>query len=223
MLTPRQKLSRKIYHRAWEERNRAEVTRKRRIWAKENKQAIQKRQRDWCAANREHLRKYLAARRTRLRAKLRDYLALWRKNNYVRDQKTRSLWRRRNRDRLNPIFSARKKERYATEEQFRAMVILRARLSSIFRTKGIRRSARTEALLGADFRFVKNYLEKLFSPGMTWLNRGKHSWHVDHIRPCSSFDLTDPEQQKLCFHYTNLQPLWAVDNLRKSDKWSPPM
>jgi hypothetical protein len=46
----------------------------------------------------------------------------------------------------------------------------------------------------------------------------KAAWHVDHIIPCSSFDLTDSEQQKKCFHYTNLQPLWAIDNLKKSNK-----
>lgn len=49
---------------------------------------------------------------------------------------------------------------------------------------------------------------------------GKHGWHVDHIIPCSSFDLTDIKQQKICFHYTNLQPLWAIDNLKKSNKIS---
>lgn len=43
--------------------------------------------------------------------------------------------------------------------------------------------------------------------------------HIDHIKPCTSFDLADPEQQKACFHYTNLQPLWAVDNLKKGEKW----
>ena len=46
-------------------------------------------------------------------------------------------------------------------------------------------------------------------------------WHVDHIKPCFSFDLTDPEQQKICFHYTNLQPLWALENIKKGKKESP--
>ena len=63
---------------------------------------------------------------------------------------------------------------------------------------------------------VKIYLESKFQEGMSWENMG--AWHIDHILPCSSFDLTDPEQQKKCFHYTNLQPLWATENLSKSDK-----
>ena len=76
---------------------------------------------------------------------------------------------------------------------------------------------RSRELTGADIETVKAHLEKQFADGMSWDNRG--AWHVDHIRPCASFDLTDPEQQRQCFHYTNLQPLWAEDNLRKSDHW----
>lgn len=60
------------------------------------------------------------------------------------------------------------------------------------------------------------FLEKKFQDGMSRSNYGE--WHVDHIKPCSLFDLSDPQQQAECFHYTNLQPLWAVDNLRKSNK-----
>ena len=52
---------------------------------------------------------------------------------------------------------------------------------------------------------------------MTQKNYGE--WHVDHIKPCASFDLTDPKQQEICFHYTNLQPLWAIDNIKKGSKF----
>ena len=67
----------------------------------------------------------------------------------------------------------------------------------------------------------KNTLQKRYTEPdfVSWGNSSLEGWHIDHIRPCASFDLTDPEQQKQCFHYTNLQPLWAEDNLRKSDKW----
>ena len=53
---------------------------------------------------------------------------------------------------------------------------------------------------------------------MTWENFMKGEIHIDHIRPCSSFNLSDTEEQRKCFNYKNLQPLWAVDNLRKADK-----
>lgn len=73
-------------------------------------------------------------------------------------------------------------------------------------------------MLGCDFEFFINYIESKFLSGMTWQNHTRTGWHIDHIMPCASFDLTDPEQQKKCFHYSNLQPLWAEDNLRKGDK-----
>ena len=56
---------------------------------------------------------------------------------------------------------------------------------------------------------------------MAWDNWGKFGRHIDHIRPCASFDLTDPVEQRKCFHFSNLQPLWAYDNHVKGDKWKP--
>jgi hypothetical protein len=53
---------------------------------------------------------------------------------------------------------------------------------------------------------------------MSWDNWTKDGWHIDHIKPCSSFDLSKEYEQRACFHYTNMQPLWAVDNLRKGNK-----
>lgn len=78
---------------------------------------------------------------------------------------------------------------------------------------------RTVDLLGCSIQELKQHLEKQFQEGMSWDNYGVKGWHIDHIKPCASFDLRLESEQKLCFHYTNLQPLWAIDNLRKSDKW----
>lgn len=81
---------------------------------------------------------------------------------------------------------------------------------------------RTIDLLGCTGAELASHLSSMFEPGMTLDNHGE--WHIDHIIPIASFDLTDPEQLKACFHYTNLQPLWAADNLSKSDRldWTPP-
>lgn len=78
------------------------------------------------------------------------------------------------------------------------------------------KSASTEQLLGCSIEELWNYLESKFQPGMTRENYGQ--WHIDHIKPCASFDLLNYDQQKKCFHYTNLQPLWAKDNLSKGAK-----
>ena len=73
-------------------------------------------------------------------------------------------------------------------------------------------------LTGCSIDFLKTYLEQKFTIGITWENYGKRGWHIDHIRPCSSFNMENLEEQKTCFHYTNLQPLWWRDNISKGDK-----
>jgi len=60
-------------------------------------------------------------------------------------------------------------------------------------------------------------MEEKFTEGMNWENQGE--WHIDHIRPCSSFNLDLEEEKQKCFHYTNLQPLWGTDNMIKSDNY----
>lgn len=84
--------------------------------------------------------------------------------------------------------------------------------------KGINKSKQTLELLGCSVEFLKNHLESQFKEGMTWKNYGKGGWVIDHIRPCVSFDLCKLSEQKKCFNYSNLQPLWEIDNLHKHAK-----
>ncbi len=73
-------------------------------------------------------------------------------------------------------------------------------------------------MLGCSFPEFKSWMQSQFLEGMTWDNYGK--WHIDHIKPCALFDLSKQSEQELCFNYRNLQPLWAADNYRKSDKYN---
>jgi hypothetical protein len=107
-----------------------------------------------------------------------------------------------------------KRRRRQNDPQFRLADLLRRRLR--FALKGIAKSARTLELLGCPIEDLVKHLESKFQPGMTWANQGE--WHVDHIIPISAFDLSDPEQQRRACHWSNLQPLWAADNIRKGDK-----
>ena len=72
-------------------------------------------------------------------------------------------------------------------------------------------------LLVCSLKELREHLEAQFKPGMSWNNYGPN-WHIDHIVPCASFDLSSPDQQRRCFHYTNLQPLWAAENISKNDR-----
>jgi len=83
---------------------------------------------------------------------------------------------------------------------------------------GRNRSIHSIELLGCSIEYLRSYLEQQFSPNMTWDNYGLYGWHIDHIIPLSYFDFTDPEQQRRAWHYTNLRPLWAADNLKKNNK-----
>jgi hypothetical protein len=90
---------------------------------------------------------------------------------------------------------------------------LRSRLSNALR--GLLKTASCISELGCSLEDFKIYIESKFLEGMTWENYGLRGWHIDHIKPLASFDLSDPEQLKQACHYTNLQPLWAIDNLKK--------
>jgi len=77
------------------------------------------------------------------------------------------------------------------------------------------KSASTLQLVGCSIQQLKEYLEKQFQKGMSWNNNNKKGWEIDHIIPCELFDLSKKSEQKKCFHYTNLQPLWAKKHKQK--------
>lgn len=97
---------------------------------------------------------------------------------------------------------------------------LRNRLNKALRNQNRTRQPKyqsTEALLGCSFEEFVNYIESLWKPGMNWNNYGFYGWHIDHIVPCVAFDLSIESEQEKCFHYTNMQPLWWIENLQKHD------
>lgn len=94
---------------------------------------------------------------------------------------------------------------------------MRSRVSQAISRGSGKKARKTVELIGCEVNELIEHLESKFTDGMTMANYGK--WHVDHIKPCALFDMKLDSEQKLCFHYSNLQPLWAEDNLLKSDKY----
>ena len=110
----------------------------------------------------------------------------------------------------------RNKKRMVSDPAYKLSEGLRSRTRCAM--LGKQKATTTMELLGCTFEHARAHIESQFTDGMSWNNWSMTGWHIDHIIPCASFDLTDPEQQRQCFHYTNLQPLWAKDNLQKGDK-----
>ena len=109
------------------------------------------------------------------------------------------------------------KMKMETDPTYKLTQYMRSRVrNAIHKNSGTKRD-RTFELVGCSAEQLKLKLESQFTEGMTWENYGE--WHVDHIKPCNSFDLTLDRDQKICFNYNNLQPLWAADNIRKSDNY----
>lgn len=118
----------------------------------------------------------------------------------------------------NPSYMREYQKKWAKIPSHKIQKVMGNYIYILLKKRGKEKDLRTKELLGCTFEFLKEYLENKFQPGMSWENYGLHGWHVDHIIPCASFDLTNIEEQKKCFHYTNLQPLWAKDNLSKGSK-----
>jgi hypothetical protein len=106
--------------------------------------------------------------------------------------------------------------RYKNDIRFKLNCNLHTRINLAI--KGTSKSLFTMSLIGCEIDYLMYRLQLKFQPGMTWDNYGKDGWEVDHIIPCASFDLTKPKQQKECFHYSNLQPLWSINNKEKGVK-----
>lgn len=176
-------------------------------------------------SKREGRELYYKHREKRLQAKLsyaqenKDVIKTRNRNQYSKNKEKRIEYQknyfRKNKDILRPKISARAIKKYHSDIHYKIKSNLSIRMRKFFKKNG----KRTIDFIGCSIDELKIHLESKFQNGMSWDNYGLYGWHVDHIRPCTSFDLSKKEEQEKCFHYTNLQPLWAIDNIKKSNKW----
>jgi hypothetical protein len=109
------------------------------------------------------------------------------------------------------------KKKYNTDPYFKVVLCMRTRISKLLKQKNADKYNKFYNYLGCNKQDFILYFQAKFKQGMTWENHGE--WHIDHIKPCSLFNLLNEDEQKKCFHYTNLQPLWASENLSKGCKY----
>jgi len=119
-------------------------------------------------------------------------------------------YRIKNKELLRKYYNNRNK----IDINFKLKRYLRSRIWYALKTNS--KSVKTMQLIGCSINQLKKHLEKQFQLGMSWSNYGK--WHIDHKRPCCTFDLSKKIEQKKCFNYKNLRPLWAEENIKRTKK-----
>lgn len=210
-------------------------------WAKDNPDKARAKNKKYADANREKIRERAKIWRKENKEKLKKSKAKHRAENKDKINKANQLWRIKNREKIRererirqstPEFKAKRKAYYqdnrsecirrSTEwsSNYRKTPMgtmqnrLRVRLSDALRRGGYTKRSRTNEIIGCSWHMLVKHIENQFDKGMTWDNRG--DWHIDHIVPLSSAN-NEKELLRLC-HFSNLQPLWKEDNLKKSNK-----
>ena len=186
------------YDRKYRERNKERL----KVWHKEN---YEKNKEERLASKRESYQKH----RKKRKEEMREYYKNHKEEIKAYKEANREYSKERDREYY--------KKRMQDDNNYKIKRNLRSRVSRAMRGIGAK-SDKTLNLLGCSVEELKSHLESQFTEGMNWDNYGHRGWHIDHIKPCASFDLTDEDQQRECFNYKNLQPLWAYDNLSKGDK-----
>jgi hypothetical protein len=206
------------------------------------KKAQKERSDKWYIKNKEKRKKlYLENREERIK-KVKDHY--WNNLEKSREKSRKQHWKHRDKHlKYNSEYYEKNKEKllaykkiYSQENKVKIRVWKRenslkryhndlnykikhtVRRAILKALKGKDKSKSTLDFLGCSIEYFWDHLESKFTVGMTKKNHGRYGWHIDHKIPCASFDLTCPIQQLACFHYSNLQPLWARDNIKKGAK-----
>lgn len=223
------KLCSSNYTKRYYQENREQVNKQHKDYYLKNKKRIYENKRDYFKKHKKRIKQqskiYRKKNHKKLCKKKREYY----KDNKEKILKYHKIYYKKNK--LKKLKYAKKyhinnkKKRVEYNVEYRRKrrnenidIRVRDRLSKRIwdAVKGNYKSKSTLKLLGCSVEELKNHLKKQFKKGMTWDNYGFYGWHIDHIIPCCKFDLSKPKEQAKCFHYTNLQPLWAEENWSKN-------
>lgn len=198
----------RLVSKEYGEKHRKERTEYNKRWADENKEYTkEKEKKDPCFKPKSQTRKEITYEEVREK-KREEYRRFSEKN----PRKIKEYQKSAAPKRLKQV-----KEREQKDLDFKFRRRLRHRINLAL--KGQSRETSSLQLLGCSMSFFRNWIEKNFEQGMNWENYGygKNKWNLDHNIPCSSFDLNSTEQQKICFHWSNIFPMWQRFNFSKND------
>merc|ERR1711991_129039 len=197
-----------------------------RQWHSDNRETSLANKKAWHEANRDKMlanmsRRYYGNREEDLESRRQwrnenpDRVKAWNDKAYKKHRdkilKQKKEYGKKNRKRINKY----QREKYQNDMSYKIAVLTRSRVRDFI--KGDVKESSALEYLGKDLDFVQAWLNFQFYDGMDFSNHGDY-WHIDHVTPCESFDLTNEEELKKCFNWKNLQPLRAKKNISKGDK-----
>lgn len=189
-------------------------------------------QKNYRINNKEKLKQIYKNYRLKNKDKIKETESIYSKNNHEKLLKRYKQYREKNKEEINKKALEyyynnkenmnkkailRRNNKRQNDPYFKLQDSMRSRIRRVIKDDYGHKNKKTLELLGCSFDYFKQWLESQFEKNMTWNNYGNY-WHIDHILPCAEFDLRNSEEQEICFHYTNLRPLEAKENLSKSKK-----
>lgn len=212
----------KVCAKKYWDANKIKFAAKKLIYRNINKEKIAIKNSQWNQLNKVRnarvKAKYIEANREKIKSRQAAYqranaekLTAYRAEYYQLNKEKTAQYARDHRSEIN----AQHKNRRSLDLCFKLAGNLRSRLRLAISNN--QKSGSAVRDLGCSVEELKLHLESKFQPGMSWENWSRQGWHIDHIKPLASFDLTDRNQFLQACHFTNLQPLWAIDNFKKSD------
>ena len=189
----------------YREKNKEKRNKQIKKYHENNKEKIKKQNKQYRENNKEKRKEYIE--------KNKEKLKKWRKEYHENNKEKRKEYRN---------------SRYKNDPIFRLATNTRGRVRAALKAQNAPKNQRTVEYVNCSVAHLHNYLESQFGDsGMNWDNMGREDdeggrgWEIDHRRPCASFDLNDEEQKYMCFHWTNLQPMWGQENNEKSNDYDP--
>jgi hypothetical protein len=199
------------YNKQYWEETKEQQKEKNKVWRENNKEYVKEKMKEWLDNNKEHKKQKDKEYRVKNYNKYKENQRLWIQNNL---EKVKLYNRERNKKNYHDM-----KTNPERKEEFIKYKIKKntgRRIRELLKTT---KPKTTLDYVGCTLEDFKHHLENKFQDNMNWENYGS-LWHIDHIIPCNAFNLLDEKQVKACFHYKNLQPLWATENIIKSDKYN---
>ena len=214
------KEKRKEYHKGYREKNKEKRKEYHKVYREKNKEKRKEYQKGYREKNKEKIKEKSKEYREKNKEKRKEYHKGYRENN----KEKRKEYREKNKEQRNEWERRRRKN----DPVYRLTMNTRCRVWTALKSQNASKNQRTMEYIHCSVAHLYYHIEQQFGDsGMNWDNMGREDgeggrgWEVDHRRPCDSFDLNDEEQKYMCFHWTNLQPMWGEENNKKRSSYDP--